>query len=240
MASNQDKIVNFYNTYAEDARATKSPSGNIEFYYTEKLVGEFIKPDAQVLELGCGTGHYGMIFADRCHQYTAVDLSPHNIDIFNRKISTHKKLNLKTMVGDATRLDQLDNDSFDVVLCLGPMYHLPEDERSKVFDECRRVARDGAIMIFAYINRLGAYVGACIHDPLRDIYPNADANRYVFEESTDDVNTGIFFYTSPEEMEQAADGKGLQVLKHCGVDFFFTDSAVDQMDAEQLRCFPMI
>ncbi|MCL2674682.1 MAG: class I SAM-dependent methyltransferase, partial [Defluviitaleaceae bacterium] len=155
MASNRDKILSYYEGYDEDARATSSRENGLEFYYTKKLLDEYITSESCVIELGCGTGYYSMYFADKCAQYTGVDLSPDNIAVFREKIVAEKKENIRAAVGDATALSEFQGNSFDVVLCLGPMYHLPQEERAKVFDECCRIARPGAILAFAYINGLG-------------------------------------------------------------------------------------
>ena len=37
--------------------------------------------------------------------------------------------NVRAQLGDATCLRELPDGAFDVVLCLGPLYHLPPDER---------------------------------------------------------------------------------------------------------------
>ena len=147
-----------------------------------------------MIELGCGTGYYGMFFADKCAMYTGVDISPDNIAVFQEKIIKLKKENVRSVAGDATALSEFSDNSFDIVLCLGPMYHLPREERLKVFDECYRIAQTGAILAFAYINGLGAYVAACVHDKLRSKYPNAETNRSVFEFHTDDQLPGVFFF----------------------------------------------
>ena len=235
MASNQDKVVNHYSNIEEDNRAKGSRSSGLEFHYTKKFISEYIAPESKVLELGCATGYYGMFFSDKCAEYTGIDLSPDNIAVFNEKITAEKKVNVRARVGDATNIHEIADNSFDVILCLGPMYHLPREERLKVFDECRRVARPGGILAFAYINGIGAYVGACVHDELRGKYPNADTNHSVFELSTDDVLPGLFFFTSPEEMENDAKQKNLEVLKSRGVNFDFASCAVNAMSDEQFE-----
>ena len=237
MSSNQDKIISLYNSGEEDKRATESRATGLEFYYTKKLLNEYINSKSNVVEIGCATGYYGMFYADKCARYTGVDIAQGNIDAFNQKIIKAGIKNINTMVGDATNLHQIPNNSFDVVLCLGPMYHLPYDERLKVLDECCRIAKDGAILAFAYINRLGVYAGACVNDNWRDIYPNAKTNKYVFELSTDDERPGIFYFTSPEEMEADAKQKKLEILKNCGLDFFFALCAINQMSEEQFSCY---
>ena len=56
MASGRDKIISFYEEYDEDARAVQSRADGLEFYFTKKLLGAYIRPDSNVIELGCGSG----------------------------------------------------------------------------------------------------------------------------------------------------------------------------------------
>ena len=237
MTSNKGKIIGHYDGYIEDNRAKESRSAGLEFHYTKKLLSEYITSKSRVIELGCATGYYGMFFADRCAMYTGVDLSPAHIAVFQEKIAAERQENIHALVGDATALREFLDNSFDVVLCLGPMYHLSQEERLKVFDECYRIARHGAILAFAYINGLGAYVAACVHDELRSTYPNKETNKSVLELKTDDQLPGVFFFTSPDEMENDAKQKKLEVLKNCGVNFHFAASAIDVMSDEQFEAY---
>ena len=164
MEFNREKVLQLYAGGKEELRAQRSRSNSIEFYYTEKILRECLPKNAHILELGCGTGYYGMLFADLCASYTGIDLSPDNIAEFRRKIDRAQKTNLRAEVGDATALTGIPDNAFDAVLCLGPMYHLPPAERQKVFQECYRVGREHACFAFAYINRIGVYAGACVNN----------------------------------------------------------------------------
>ena len=237
MAPNQEKVVNYYIGYKEEYRAEESRAAGLEFHYTKKILSDYIMAESRVIELGCATGYYGLYFADKCMQYAGVDLSPDNIAIFHEKTATEGIENVRAIVGDATALPEFSDCSFDVVLCLGPMYHLPREERLRVFDECYRIARSGAILAFAYINGLGAYVAACVHDEQRNMYPNAGANRNLFELNTDDQLPGVFFFTSPEEMECDAKLKKFVIVKNCGVNFHFAACAINAMSEEQFGCY---
>ena len=237
MLSNKEKIINLYRNYKEDNRATSSRSNSLEFHYTKKLLNDYITSESKVIELGCGTGYYAMHFADKCSHYTGVDLSPANIDVFKEKIAKEEKENVQAVVGNATSLPEYTDNSFDVVLCLGPMYHLSREERMNVFAECYRIAKKGAIMAFAYINSIGVYAGWCLNDDWRDIYPNAKANKYFLEHKTSYDNPNVFFFTSPEEIESDAKQNNLEIIKNCGLDFFFAQSAVNKMSDEQFTLY---
>ena len=233
MASNQEKIANHYSNYKEDNRATSSRSNSLEFHYTKKLLNEYISLESSVIELGCGTGYYGMYYADKCAHYTGIDLSPANIAVFNEKIRKEGIENVRAVVGNATALPEFSDNSYDVVLCLGPMYHLSREERINVFGECCRIAKKGAILAFAYINSIGVYAGWCLNDEWRNIYPNEQANKDYLEYKMADV----FFFTSPEEMEHDAKQYNLEIVKNCGLDFFFAQSAVNMMTDEQFSLY---
>jgi len=235
MSSNQEKIKEKYSHCKEGERAFNSRSESLEFHYTKKFIGEYIKPDSRVIEIGCGGGYYGMYFSDKCSEYVGVDITPENITAFEEKIKTAGLKNIRAFVGDAINLDTVGDNSFDVVLCLGPMYHLPREERALVFAECRRIAKDGAIIAFAYINGLGAYAGACVL--WQNTYPNTEANKYVFEYKTSDTTPDLFFFTSPEEMEHDAKQYNFEIMKNCGLDFWFASCAIDAMSEEQFDCY---
>lgn len=236
MSSNKEKIIEKYSHGKEGERALNSSrSENLEFHYTKKFLDEYIKSESRVIELGCGGGYYGMYFADKCAEYVGIDITPENITAFQENIKTAGLSNVQAFVGDATNLDNITDNSFDVVLCLGPMYHLPPEERELVFAECVRIAKAGAVLAFAYINGIGVYAGACV--TYGEKYPNAETNKYVFEYKTDDERPELFFFTSPEEMEYDAKKYNFETVKNCGLDFWFISGAINTMSEEQFDCY---
>lgn len=236
MASNEAAIRALYHDgEAEDRRASSSRANHVEFHYTKKLVGEYIDQTTSVIELGCGTGYYGIHFAANCKEYVGVDLSPENIALFLAKIKKLGLCNVRALVGDATRLDQIEDGRFDVVLALGPMYHLPPDERERVFQECRRICKDSGIVVLAYINKTGAYIKGCLEFP--DRYPRTDVNESVLKNGMDDVHPGVFFYTMPEEIAERAEAHGLSVLKNAGVDFVLNAGLINGMSEAQFEAW---
>lgn len=232
VARNENKIFGHYRLKKEDERAALSRSSSLEFHYTKKHLQSLIKATDRVLEVGCATGYYGFHFADKCREYLGIDIVPDHINLFREKIAESQIKNISCQIGDATNLHGIENNSFDVVLCLGPMYHLPPDERELVFAECARVCKTGGIIAFAYINKIGVYAGACIMD---SCYPNEQANRCVLENGTDDLKPGVFFYTTPEEMNTTAIKYGLSKMKNLGTDFFITMNLVNAMSDEEFE-----
>lgn len=233
MASNKDKICAQYSLSNEDGRVSLNRSNSLEFFYTKKHLEGLIQPTDHVLEVGCATGYYGFYYADQCHKYHGVDLVPEHIEQFQQKIAESKRTNISCSIGDATQLEDISDNSFDVVLCLGPMYHLPQQERDLVFSECKRVCKPGGVLAFAYINKIGVYVGACIYDG--KTYPNQTANELVLVNGEDDIRPDTFYFTTPEEMNRTAQKHGLSKINNLGTDFFVTSGIVNNMSDEQFE-----
>ena len=233
MAKNKDKILMQYSSGKERGRPTSDRNTSLEFHYTKKHLEGFVKPDDKVLEVGCGTGYYGLYFADKCSAYHGIDIVPIHIELFERAIKDRGYANVTCELGDATNLDTISDSSYDVVLCLGPLYHLPQHEREFVFSECKRVCKDGGILAFSYINKIGVYACACIYDSTH--YPNETANELVLLKGEDDLRPDTFFYTTPEEIKRLAQKHGLSVIKNLGTDFFIALGIVNTMTDEQFE-----
>lgn len=232
MSVNENKILEHYSSGKEDERAALSRSSSLEFHYTKKHLEGLIKKTDRVLEIGCATGYYGFYYADKCREYLGIDIVPDHINLFKQKIAKSRFNNISCQLGDAANLNGIINNSFDVVLCLGPMYHLPPNERELVFAECARVCKPNGVIAFAYINKIGVYTGACITD---NRYPNEQANKCVIKNGTDDLKPDTFFFTTPEEMNMTATKYGLDKIKNLGTDFFITMNIVNSMSDEQFK-----
>lgn len=117
------------------------------------------------------------------------------------------------------------------------MYHLPPEERELAFMEAIRVCKRGGLLAFAYINKIGVYAGACVHDDehYRKTYPNENANKFILTSGTDDLKPDTFFFTTPEDMNKTAEKYGLIKIKNLATDFFITMSIVNNMTEERFE-----
>ena len=221
VALNAPKIIS---RYGDGTREENRSSGDrsdylMEYKYTKRILDRYIATGSTVLEIGCGTGYYGRYLADKCSHYTGVDITPGNIDVFNKKVAELGLSNVKGFTGDAINLEEIADDSFDVVLNFGPLYHLPPAERELVFKESKRVCKSQGIVMFAYINKIGVYLGRCLNEPEK--YPNRQKNVSILKKGMDDTREDIYWFAMPEEMEDAAVRNGLIVVENLGVDFVF-------------------
>lgn len=137
--------------FNEDTRLCRSKASSIEFLTNQKYILSELKPNDNILELGAATGRYTIMLADKGYEVTALEYVQENLDVLKSKI--HDKHHITPILGDAKDLSQFPDNSFDVVLNMGPLYHFPnEQDRDKVVKESMRVLKKGGTAFFAFIN----------------------------------------------------------------------------------------
>jgi tRNA1(Val) A37 N6-methylase TrmN6 len=68
-----------------------------------------LRIQSKIIEIGCGTGYYGLFLHDKCKEYIGVDITSENINLFNEKIEQEKIQNIITIVGDGTNLKGINS-----------------------------------------------------------------------------------------------------------------------------------
>lgn len=146
-------VVDSYENYKEENRLTTNNARKIEFVTTTRVLDEIIHDKSKILDCAAGTGIYSFWLADKGHEVTATDITPRHIEIMNQTLA-NKNYNMDTAVLDATDMSCFADNSFDIVLNMGPYYHLiTEAQREKCMKECIRVLKKGGLLVTAYIPR---------------------------------------------------------------------------------------
>lgn len=141
-------LVDFYNRIDEDSRLL-SKCGQIEFLTTVKYIDKYLQKGMKIIEIGAATGRYSHHFARKGFTVEAVELIEHNIEVFNANTMPDEKINI--IQGNAVDLSVYPDNSFDVTLLLGPMYHLyTVEEQKKALSEAQRVTKSGGYIFVAY------------------------------------------------------------------------------------------
>lgn len=150
-------ISKFYNRVNEDQRLIKSRNGQLEYASTMHYIKKYLKPNASILEIGAGTGRYAITLAKEGYKVTAVELVEKNIEILKSNSIGIESIN--AIQGDATDLNMISDESYDMTLVLGPLYHLYDaHEVDKAIDEAIRVTKKDGIIMFAFISVFGIMV----------------------------------------------------------------------------------
>ena len=157
------ELEQYYNKFNEEKRLD-SRHGQVEFITSMKYIHEvldsisqvssadttpIIAPqDIKILDIGAGTGRYSVALANEGYDVTAVELVKYNLGILKKKNST-----VKAMQGNALNLKKLADNTFDVTLLFGPMYHLfGFEDKKKALSEAKRVTKPNGIILIAYLS----------------------------------------------------------------------------------------
>ena len=146
-------VVESYENYREEERLSTNNARRIEFITTVRALDELIVDKKKILDCAAGTGAYAFYLADKGHDVTATDITPRHIEVI-KEVEKNKTYKMDARVLDATDMSIFENETFDVVLNMGPFYHLiHEEDRKKCFEESLRVLKKGGLLITTYIPR---------------------------------------------------------------------------------------
>jgi ubiquinone/menaquinone biosynthesis C-methylase UbiE len=147
-------LEEYYNKFNEDKRLD-SRHGRIEYrtsmHYIhsclEELKAEGLRDPAKILDIGAGTGRYSIPLAEEGYEVTAVELVRHNLGRLRKKSSL-----VNAFQGNALELKRFSDNSFDLTLLFGPMYHLHGfEEKKRALLEAKRVTKPGGRILVAYV-----------------------------------------------------------------------------------------
>jgi ubiquinone/menaquinone biosynthesis C-methylase UbiE len=144
---NEIELINYYNKFNEDKRLN-TKHGNIEYQTSLYYLLKYLKKikDPKIIDIGAGTGKYSITLDKMGYDVTAVELVKHN---FKTMISKDK--NLKAYLGNALDLKAFNDNSFDVVILFGPMYHLINlEDKIKALNEAKRIIKKGGYIFISY------------------------------------------------------------------------------------------
>ena len=130
----------FYNEDCDEEERLLSKHGSIEFITTTKYIDDLLKNGDRILEVGAGTGRYSLYYANKGYKVNAIEFVQHNVDILKSKITPNMDIDAEQ--GDALDLSRFNDNTFDVTLVLGPLYHLyNETDINRAIEEVMRVTK---------------------------------------------------------------------------------------------------
>lgn len=153
----RDELKEYYENYDEGGRLDRDNAHKIEFLTTVHYLDKILPKSSHILDACAGEGNYAFYLAGQGHKVVACDLVEKHVAAIKANPRADKLESVQ--IADALDLSRFDEGSFDVVLCMGALYHLFDPaEREKCVAECLRVLKPGGIFAFAYINRHAMYI----------------------------------------------------------------------------------
>lgn len=228
-----NELIAHYNKFNENKRLTRR-HGQVEYIttmqyihkYIEALQGENAKDTTlRILDIGAGTGRYAVELAKEGHDVTAVEYVKYNLGRLKQNANVAKKecqeagkeFLLQAYQGDARKLKRFAEDTFDLTLLFGPMYHLYSfEDKLQALMEAKRVTKpDGYILVAYLMNEYGVLTYgfkegnaiACIEDG------RLDENFHCRSTEKD-----LYDYVRVEDMKELRDAAGLEYVQTISAD----------------------
>ncbi|MEE4544178.1 methyltransferase domain-containing protein [Streptomyces sp. V4-01] len=207
------EVERFYSeTVDESERLSIAADGRLELIRTQELLRRYLPPaPAKILDVGGGPGAHARWLVEDGYE---VDL----VDPIARHVEQASSI-CRASIGDARHLDAAD-DSYDVVLLLGPLYHLPDPaDRRQALAEARRVVRPGGLVAAAAINR---YASLFEHAALAHLHTERmqASISEILRTATYDGNRGftLAYFHRAEELADELCQSGLSEVDVLGIE----------------------
>lgn len=224
----------YYNKFNEDKRLTRR-HGYVEFVtsmkYIHKYLEEFNNP--KILDIGAGTGRYSVALAEEGYDVTAVELVKYNLGILKKKNSS-----VKAYQGNATKLSRFEDESFDLTLLFGPMYHLySHEDKLKALNEAKRVTKKGGIILVAYVmNEYSVITYGFKQNNIKECMEN---NKLTKDFHTVSSKEDLYDYVRIEDINRLNEEAGLEreIIISADGPANYLRQTLNAMDDEAYRLF---
>lgn len=215
-----EPLVRYYESIHEGNRIT-SGLGEIELMRTREILRRHLPaPPARVADIGGATGVHAAWLAEDGYSVHVVDIAPRHVA---EVLSRLGPLGVTAEVGDARSLP-LEDAAFDVVLLLGPLYHLTNPaDRMQALREARRILRRSGMIGVAAISRFASLFDGLARGFLFDpaFRPIVERDLAEGQHRNPDNRENWFttaYFHEPGELRQEIQSAGLEVVDLVGVE----------------------
>lgn len=204
-----DRVNATYELFHEDERL-RSKAARVEFLNTVRVLEAYLKPGARILDLGAGAGAYSFYFAEKGYTVDALELSDRNVLDFREKLRPELPLTLTQ--GNALDLSMYPDEGYDLVLLMGPLYHLKaEEDRKRAVAEAMRVCKRDGVIAAAFITHDMIFLTELMYD--EHYFARGDFDRQTLR-----LHDFPFVFHTVGESRALLEQCGLRVLRTVAVD----------------------
>jgi len=164
-----ENILSFYEQF-DEANRFSIGAFQLELARTQELLRRYLPaPPAAIYDIGGGPGVYAGWLAKLGYEVHLLDPVPHHIEQAKKLSNRQPDHPIASFtIEDARRLDYA-NSAADVVLSLGPLYHLVNrNERIAALKETHRVLKKNGMLFAAAISRFASTLDGLIQGFLTD------------------------------------------------------------------------
>jgi ubiquinone/menaquinone biosynthesis C-methylase UbiE len=207
-------IAEYYQRAPEEDRLEQGPFLLEELRTRELIERHARRPPATVLDVGGAAGKYALWLVDAGYTVHLVEPVPRLVAEAQRRSVARSRPLTSCRVGEARALDFPDQ-SADIVLLLGPLYHLTEAaDRARALSEARRVLKPGGQLFAAAISRWASALDGLSRNLFQDPRFAAIVERDLREGQHRNPTERLDYFTTayfhrPDELSAEVLGAGL-------------------------------
>jgi ubiquinone/menaquinone biosynthesis C-methylase UbiE len=209
-------IAEYYHEAPEEDRLEQG-AFVLEEVRTRELIERYARrPPATVLDVGGAAGAYALWLADAGYTVHLVDPVPRLVAEAERRSAARPRPLASCRVGEARALG-FPPQSADIVLLLGPLYHLTEAaDRARALREARRVLKPGGQLFAAAISRWASALDGLSRDLFQDPQFAAIVEQDLRDGQHRNPTERLDYFTTayfhrPDELRAEVSGAGLIV-----------------------------
>ncbi len=216
-------IVDFYERMPEEDRLEQGEF-LLEALRTRELIERYApRAPATVIDIGGGAGAYALWLAEAGYAVHLIDASPRLVAEARRRSGTRRRPLASCEVGDA-RATKRPNGAADIVLLLGPLYHLTTtSDRVAALVEAARVLKPGGYLFAAAISRWASAIDGLARDLFKDPDYTPIVERDISEGQHRPPDGRLDYFTTayfhrPEDFQTEAGQAGFNVDGILGIE----------------------
>jgi ubiquinone/menaquinone biosynthesis C-methylase UbiE len=216
-------VLGYYNRAPEESRLERG-AFRLEAVRTRELIERHVPAaPSTVLDVGGAAGAYAFWLADRGYSVHLVDAVPRLVEEARRRNEGARRPLASFQVADAGELP-VDDDVAEVVLLLGPLYHLVEAaDRQQALREAARVLKPGGVLFAAAISRWASTLDGLVRELFGDAHFSRIVERDVSEGQHRNPTGSLNYFTTayfhrPENLRTEVAGSGLAVEHLYGIE----------------------
>ena len=199
-----------------------------------KYIHEYLKENenAKILDVGAGTGR-SVQLANEGYDVTGSETVKHNLGVLKSKGST-----VKAYQGTALDLSRFSENTFDMTLVFGPMYHLYTiEDKIKALQEAKRVTKVGGVILVAYcMNEYSILTYGFKENHIKESIAKGKVSKdfHVISEPED-----LYDYVRIEDIHKVNEGAGVKRIKLISADgpANYMRPILNSMDEETYKLF---
>ena len=90
-----EALTNYYSTHCDEDARFSMKHNLVEFLTTVHYVEKYLKEGDRIIEIGAASGRYSHYFARRGYEVDAIELVPHNIEVFKQNTRPGEKITIR-------------------------------------------------------------------------------------------------------------------------------------------------